>query len=271
MGIGEGSPRRDLTGRARQALVHRARRDPAMVVLEGLHAVKHALRFGAVPRLVVSDAPETVLALAAELAPDIQARLARLLAPVTTDEFAALAAEPPATRLIAVADRPVWPGNCLAAGPIVVLDRPRHPGNLGAVVRVAAAAGAAAVWTLGGVDPWSAAAIRGSAGLHMALPVVSLDSLPATVRPIIALADDGEPLRPDTLPGDAVLLFGSERDGLAPHLRRAADRTVSIPMRPGVSSLNLATAVAVVLYLQRLARSDASAQAGTGQPGPRST
>ncbi len=271
MGVGEGSPRRDLTGTARQALVHGARRDPAMVVLEGLHAVKHALRFGATLRLVVSDEPETVLALAAELAPDIQARLAALLEPVTTAEFATLAAEPPATRLIAVADRPVWPGKSLATGPIVVLDRPRHPGNLGAVVRVAAAAGAAAVWTLGGVDPWSAAALRGSAGLHMALPVEALDSLPATARPIIALADDGEPLEPGTLPGDAVLLFGSERDGLAPQLRQAATRTVSIPMRPGVSSLNLATAVAVVLYLQRLARPDASVQAGTGQPGPRST
>lgn len=271
MGLGESSPCRDLTGAARQALVHRARRDPATVVLEGLHAVKHALRFGVVPRLVVSDVPDAVLALAAELAPDVQSRLATLLEPVTAAEFAGLAAEPPSTRLIAVADRPVWPRNRLAAGPVVVLDRPRHPGNLGAVVRVAAAAGAAAVWTLGGVDPWSAAAIRGSAGLHMALPVEGLDTLPATARPVIALADDGEPLRPDTLPGDAVLLFGSERDGLAPQLRRAATRTVSIPMRPGVSSLNLATAVAVVLYLQRLGRSDASAQAGTGQPGPRST
>ena len=105
----------------------------------------------------------------------------------------------------------------------------------------------------------------------MALPVAALDQLPATERPIIALGDGGDPLEAGTLPGDAVLLFGSERDGLAPHLRRAATRTVSIPMRPGVSSLNLATAVAVVLYLQRLGRSDASAQAGTGQPGPRST
>ncbi|HRY23572.1 MAG: TrmH family RNA methyltransferase [Geminicoccaceae bacterium] len=251
--------------------MHRARRDPAMVVLEGLHAVKHALRFGVVPRLVISDAPASVLALAAELAPDVQARLAALLEPVTTAEFAALAPEPPATRLIAVADRPVWPGSSTAAGPIVVLDRPRHPGNLGAVVRVAAAAGAAAVWTLGGVDPWSAAAIRGSAGLHMALPVEAPDELPPTGRPIIALADGGEPLGPGTLPGDAVLLFGSERDGLAPHLRRVASRIVTIPMRPGVSSLNLATAVAVVLYLQRLAGSGASGPADTGQPDPLST
>ncbi|MEZ5863553.1 MAG: TrmH family RNA methyltransferase [Geminicoccaceae bacterium] len=130
---------------------------------------------------------------------------------------------------------------------------------------------AAAVWTLGGVDPWSAAAIRGSAGLHMALPVEALDRMPATERPMIALADDGDPLAPGTLPRDAVLLFGSERDGLSLQLRRSATRTVGIPMRPGVSSLNLATAVAVVLYLQRLIGPDASGQADTGQPDPVST
>ncbi len=264
MGVGESAPRGDLSAADRRALVHRARRDPAMVVLEGLHAVKHALRFGASPALVISDEPERVLALAAELAPDVLDRLAALLEPVTASELVACAGEPPAIRLIAVADRPVWPRH-RARGPIVVLDRPRHPGNLGAVVRVAAAAGATAVWTLGGVDPWSAPAIRGSAGLHFALPVEALGELPSTDRAIIAFADDGTPIEPGSLPVDALLLFGSERDGLAPRLRRAAARTIAIPMRPGVSSLNLATAVAVVLYLQRLGRPEAPGTGSTGQ------
>ena len=47
---------------------------------------------------------------------------------------------------------------------------------------------------------------------------------------------------------DAVLAFGSERHGLGAGLLGRADVRVGIPMRPGVSSLNLATAVAVVLY-----------------------
>lgn len=271
MGVGESASRGHLNAPERPILIHRARRDPSKVVLEGLHSVKHALRFGASPELIVSDEPLKVLALAAVLAPDIRDRLADLLVPVTAAEFAVCAVEPPATRLIAVAARPSWPKDDTAAGPVVVLDRPRHPGNLGAVVRVAAAAGAAAVWTLGGVDPWSAAALRGSAGLHFALPVEALATLPPTGRPILALADDGAPLEAGCLPANAVLLFGSERDGLRPDLRRAATRTVAIPMRPGVSSLNLATAVAVVLYLQRFARPDASAAAGTGQPCPAST
>ena len=54
--------------------------------------------------------------------------------------------------------------------------------------------------------------------------------------------------RSATLPDDAVLAFGSERHGLGAALLARADARVGIPMRPGVSSLNLATAVAVVLY-----------------------
>lgn len=239
--------------------VHAARSDPTRVVLEGLHAVKHALRFGAVLSGLWSDRPDEVLALATALCPDVLPALRQHLMTVTPERFADLAARPPETRLIALAARPAW-SKPAGTAPLVVLDRPRHPGNLGAVIRVAAAAGAAAVWSLGGVDPWSPAAIRGAAGLHFALPVAAMATLPETDRPIVALGDSGEPLEPARLPTDGLYLFGSERDGLAPELSARAEVTLAIPMRNGVSSLNLATAVAVLLYAQRFA-----AVAGTGQ------
>ena len=47
----------------------------------------------------------------------------------------------------------------------------------------------------------------------------------------------------------SVLAFGTERDGLSDQLLAMADARVALPMRPGVSSLNLATAVSAVLYL----------------------
>jgi tRNA G18 (ribose-2'-O)-methylase SpoU len=49
-----------------------------------------------------------------------------------------------------------------------------------------------------------------------------------------------------------VLAFGSERRGLSAALAERADARVSIPMRAGVSSLNLATSVAAVLFAWRL-------------------
>jgi TrmH family RNA methyltransferase len=240
--------------------IHIARKNPEKLVLEGLHSVKHALRFGARLDGLWSDRPAEVLALAERLAPDIVPVLQGRIEQVSEQLFTAFCPRPPETRLVAVACRPRPTLEVIGPGPIVLLDRPRHPGNLGAVIRVAAAAEAAAVLSLGGVDPWSAAVLRGAAGLHFALPVLALDGLPALDRPMLALDDRGEPLHPADLPADAVYLFGSERDGLAPELRRRAHRTIAIPMRAGVSSLNLATAVAVVLYARPLAP-----MAGTGQ------
>src|SRR3954452_15229182 len=53
----------------------------AMVLLEGMHPLKHALRLGArVERAVAAD-PARVVALARELAPDVAGRIAALLAP----------------------------------------------------------------------------------------------------------------------------------------------------------------------------------------------
>lgn len=170
--------------------------------------------------------------------------------------FAALAPVPPPTGVIAIAARPEVQAEPILAtllgAPVVLLESPSHLGNLGAVVRTAAAAGAGAVLVTG-CDPWHPAALRSSAGLHFALPVARLDALPDTPRPLLAIDPEGEPLAPDLLDG-AVLAFGSERRGLGDAILARADRRIAIPMRAGVSSLNLAAAVAVVLYAWRLAQ-----------------
>ena len=49
-----------------------------------------------------------------------------------------------------------------------------------------------------------------------------------------------------------MLVFGTERAGLSDAMKARADRVVALPMREGVSSLNLATSVAAVLYAWRL-------------------
>ncbi|MBX6365470.1 MAG: rRNA methyltransferase [Gemmatimonadetes bacterium] len=235
-----------------------ARRDPALVVLEGFHALKHALRFGAEILEAVSADPEALHALAQRLAPDVAQRIATCARPVEPELFRRLAPVPPPTGVIALARRPQLRPEALVASdapePVVVLERPAHLGNLGAAVRVAAAAGAAGVLSTGPHDPWQPEAVRGSAGLHFALPVARIDEVPMSDRPLVAIDPGGEPLRPGTLPARALLVLGSERDGIEAATLARADLRVGIPMRPGVSSLNLATAVAVVLYSRVLDR-----------------
>jgi TrmH family RNA methyltransferase len=229
-----------------------ARRESDLVVLEGFHALKHALRFGARIETACTADLAALLRLASGLAPDLCAWLRDTVEEVPHPTFARLAAVPPATGVLAIAARrEVDPAEVLrqpGPAPIVLLENPYHPGNLGAVVRVAAAADAAAVLTIGGRAPWQPAALRGSAGLHFALPVAAIEFLPETDRPLLAIDPDGEPLRAGVALDRAILAFGSERRGLSALLLARAERRIAIPMRQGVSSLNLACAVAVVLY-----------------------
>jgi len=228
-----------------------ARRDSSLAILEGFHPLKHALRFGGDIVEAICVERGEVIELARRLAPDVEdALLSVPMAEVDERTFRAAAPRPPSP-VLALARRPAPPLTPAADAPIVVLDRPTHHGNVGAVVRVAAAAGAGGVICLEGADPWHPAALRAGAGLQFAVAAAaagraSLEDL-AGKRPVVAVVP-GAPPATALLPRDAVLLFGAERAGLGSDLHASADLEVGIPMRAGVSSLNLATAVAVVLY-----------------------
>jgi RNA methyltransferase, TrmH family len=229
--------------------VSRARRTRGLVVLEGFHAVKHAVRFGGeLLGAWTADADE-LAELIARLAPDVEI-------PVEVVDREALEQVVRRSQIVAVARRPAQPApDELLAGPghVVLLEDPRHLGNLGAAIRVAAAAGAAGVLTTGRHNPWHPDALRGSAGLHFALAVHHVRTVRTLGRELIALDPAGEPFEPAELPAAAVLAFGTERDGLSDELLAQTDRRVALPMSAGVSSLNLATAVAATLYALKLA------------------
>ena len=233
-----------------------ARRDPELALLEGFHALKHALRFGADVIEAVASDPGELDRLAADLAPDLAGSLAERTVPVDAELLTQLVPHAPRTGVVAIARRPaVDLGAVLAAerpAPVVLLEDPRTMGNMGACVRVAAAADAAAVLTTGSNDPWHPEALRGAAGLHFALPVARIDSPPAEGRPLIAIDPEGERLGESELDPRSVLAFGTERYGLSDALLERADGRLAIPMREGVSSLNLATTVSAVLFSQRL-------------------
>jgi RNA methyltransferase, TrmH family len=234
-----------------------ARRDPGLAVLEGFHALKHALRFGAEVREAVASDPEALEELAGELAPDLAGSLRDRVTRVGDELIAQLVPQAPRTGVVAIARRPAVDLAALLAdprpAPLVLLEDPRTLGNMGACVRVAAAADAAGVLSTGGNDPWHPDALRGAAGLHYALPVATIDSLPASGdRPLVAIDPGGEELRPAELSPRAILAFGTERYGLSEALLERADARLGIPMREGVSSLNLATSVAAVLFSARL-------------------
>lgn len=148
----------------------------------------------------------------------------------------------------------------------VVLEGLNDPENIGAVFRNAAAFGAGAVLldpTSG--DPLYRRAVRVSVGHALRMPWARLDPWPAgldRVRDagfaVCALAPHPGP-GPDGGPGNVTLrtlasrrdpvalLLGAEGPGLSEGALAAADAVATIPMAPGVDSLNVATAAAVAL------------------------
>lgn len=224
------------------------------VLLDGFHALKHALRFGADVHVAVSSDKEAVLRLAADLAPDLVPALADRVTQIAAAELrglvtrvhptavAALAAPPDAGARTATLD--AQPRHA----PVVVLDQPRNLGNVGAVVRLAAGFGVTGVVTTGDLDPWHPNAVRAGAGLHYATAVSRADPDDLPPGPLHVLDPEGEDIRAAELPDDALVVFGSERHGVSAGLRARATALVSLPMRPQVSSYNLATSVGMTLY-----------------------
>ncbi|HAA94548.1 MAG TPA: rRNA methyltransferase [Dehalococcoidia bacterium] len=237
---------------------YNARNDPSLVVIEGFHPLKHAFRFGAELLEVVSPDPSALADLQSEYAPDIKTPFKDLAQPVSEELFDRLAPVRPPTGVMAIARRPVVDLAALLSNkapvPVVLLENPRNLFNIGAAVRASAAAGAAGVVNTGNLDPWKPAALTSGVGLQFAIPVAQSESLPQCDRPLVAVDLGGETLSDFHIPERALLAFGTERQGLSQELLEVADHRVSIPMENGVSSLNLATSVAVILYHWKLAQ-----------------
>ncbi|MER7770063.1 TrmH family RNA methyltransferase [Kitasatospora sp. NPDC096140] len=229
-------------------------REPGVVLLDGFHALKHALRFGGDVRRVVTVDRGALMALAAELAEDVVAAVDRLAVEVPEAVVRTLVPRLHPTGVVALAGRPTAGANLAVLGarprraPVVVLENPRNLGNVGAVIRLAAGFGATGVVTTGDLDPWHPNVLRGSAGLHFATAVerLTLPQLPA--GPLFVLDPEGADIRDVPFPDDALLAFGTERHGVSEELKARADRLVAVPMQAGVSSFNLATSVAMGLF-----------------------
>jgi RNA methyltransferase, TrmH family len=224
-----------------------------LVRLDGFHALKHAVRFGAEVISAHTERFEQTIALAAELAPELVPWLHEHLREVGPGTIATMSNEVHPTRVVAFARRPEVDLKDVMAGrsPAVLLEDPRHLGNVGASIRVAAALGSSAFLTTGAIDPWRSDAIRGSAGLHYALPVIgpiAVAALDELTNPLVALDPYGDDIARADIAPNSVLCFGTERDGISEELLERCTSKVRLPMRRDVSSMNLATSVSATLF-----------------------
>ena len=232
-------------------LFQRARSDSTLAVIEGVQALKHASRFKAEIEKIITCDIHLLETLLDELAPDVKDTILSLTEEVSEPTFARLSPQPPRTKTITLAKRRSYAITDLdKLKPVVLLEDPRDLENIGAVIRVAAAADVAGVCITGPAEVWHPAVIRGAAGLHFALPVMNVEGIDDVrgTRKVVALDPAGQDSTKTSVPDNAVLLFGTERHGISPKLLQSSDAVVRLPMKAGVSSLNLATSVAATLY-----------------------
>jgi TrmH family RNA methyltransferase len=140
---------------------------------------------------------------------------------------------------------------------LLAVESLEKPGNLGALLRSADGAGCSAVVALGQtVDVFNPLVIRASLGTVFHVPVVpaSNDEFAAFCRErglkvhAAALTPRSRVYTDVDLREPAVILLGSEADGLSEYWLTAADALVQIPMLGVADSLNAATAGAVLVY-----------------------
>jgi TrmH family RNA methyltransferase len=251
-----------ITSRQNQRVkdIRRLRRSKGdLAILEGPHLVEAALRAGHVL--------EEVLATPSFLATAEGGRLASSLPVpplVVSPELLAELTDADSPRgLLAVARLPRFGVETLPVRPdcpYLYLEGLQDPGNLGALARVAEAAGAAGLaLSPGCAHPNHPRALRASAGSLLRLPVAvgvtpeSLDDHLALAHPHWAalVPRGGENLYQARLDGTAILAVGAEGPGLSPALFARADLRLTIPMAPAVESLNATVAASLVLFEMR--------------------
>ncbi len=147
-----------------------------------------------------------------------------------------------------------------AAETLVALDGVEDPQNLGAIARVAAAAGVQGlILTKRRCAPLSAATARASAGAIEHLQIAVVPNLREALARLQKLDFEAVGADPD---GDAslyqmpsprepharVLVLGGEGAGLRPNIQAVLDRRLRIPMAEPIESLNVSAAAAVVLF-----------------------
>lgn len=157
---------------------------------------------------------------------------------------------------------------------LLIVDSVANPANLGMILRTADASGVQAVVFLGdGASPFHPHCVNAARGAVGRIPLFSgrddevLHRLRSAGIQVVGTSARAElDLYSARLADPVAVVVGNESNGLRDAVKEACTQLVRIPMYPGQSSLNVATATAVVLY--ELVRNQHGKTRLAGEPVP---
>jgi TrmH family RNA methyltransferase len=228
----------------------RDRRKAGLCVLEGAHLIGvYIERHGAPETVIAIDAAADQPSMRSLLASIPPSRVLTISAPAWTE----LTQLPVDVAVFAVVPTP-HPTLERIAEFCLLLEDLQDPGNVGSILRTAAAAGVAQVFTSRRCAfAWSPKVLRAGQGGHFHLEIFEDVDLVDWVKSfrgstVAAVATGGESLFAADLRGPLAIAIGNEGTGLSGELRGAASHRVTIPMPGHFESLNAAAATAVCLF-----------------------
>ena len=138
---------------------------------------------------------------------------------------------------------------------VILLEGIKDAGNLGTIIRSAVAFSADAIILYGEcVDLYSPKCVRSTAGNLWKLPIIHIKNFNdlkiyfKNFSKIATLPRTNNLLKSYKLKSPALIMFGSEANGLSQELINFSTDSLKIEMKENVESLNLATSVSVIMY-----------------------
>lgn len=239
---------------------HKSRSESGLFLVEGIHEVGEAVQAGWEIETLVYSPDLLTSDFGLSLVNDLNQRSIRCAA-LSGQLFTDLAGKENPQGILAVAHQCLrtleyfssrkftWGAACVS---------PQDPGNVGTILRTLEAVGADGLFILdGGVDLFHPSLIRASMGSLFWKPIV-----PATFNEFVAwVRQSGLQLVGSSAHAvldyraykrggrRAILLLGNEQKGLTEDQQAACDVVLSMPIKGRGSSLNLAVAAGILLYM----------------------